>query len=289
MKEFLASDLILTSNNTIYHLDLRPDELGDLILWVGDPARVEKVSRHFDTLDIVRSHRELVTHTGTLEGIRISCISSGMGPDNMDIVLNEADHLANTDFLTRQPKPIRKKMMWVRLGTSGSIHPDIFEDDILVDTMATGLDNIPWFYDDGEILSKAAHPEWGNFVPEGIKPYRIAAHPILDSDFKEYIRGEALTLPGFYGPQGRETSMNRNPWMKNVLNEAWKWGITNLEMESSALFYLGKKMGHPTISLNVILAQRHQGRFSANPAKAVDILIKAGIPAALRWYRSLNL
>lgn len=288
MKQFLPSELILNNQGGIYHLGITPEQVGEIIFFVGDPDRVQLVSRHFDQVDFEHRHRELVTHTGIKDGFKVSCISTGMGPDNIEIVMQELDFLVNTDFQHLTSKENRTSILMARLGTSGSIHPDIAADTCVVNRGAFGLDNIPVFYGDqkpfqeGKIL-------WPIAFPEGIAPYYISWGAKGFEDIFDSLPGQyVLTLPGFYSPQGRKTNIDFNPLMNPIIMDAWKYGITNLEMETSALYYLAHKMGHKAISFSTILAERHQGTFSQHPENAIQEMIATGISLTLAWAHRLR-
>lgn len=280
--KFEKSELILNPDGSIYHLNLFPEDLADTIITVGDPDRVPDVSRYFDHIELKKGKREFHTHTGTLKGKRLTVISTGIGTDNIDIVLNELDALANIDFETRETKKNRIRFKIVRIGTSGALQPEIPIDSFLLSEYAIGFDGLLYFY-----KSKAIqHPEiseklmlhlgWGQ---EPVKPYVVKYDPI----FAEKIGGNRIRLgitvtnSGFYGPQGRQLSLE--PKDDRFLSKLAAFNhknlrITNLEMETSGIYGLAQLLGHSAISLNCILANRATGEFSKNPNMAVDKLIK---------------
>lgn len=277
-----ASELIFNADNSIYHLNLLPEDLAETVIVVGDQNRVPLVSKYFDTLEIEKGKREFITHTGTLNGKRISVVSSGIGTDNIDIVMNELDALVNIDFKTRQIKENKTSLDIVRVGTSGGIQPDISTDSFLLSEYAIGFDNVLHFYQSEHIqhpemqLAFIDQTEWSVFKSI---PY------VVDSDLQlteklrsdKVIMGFTGTNTGFYGPQGRRLRLLLED---NDLNEklsAFEYNgkkITNLEMETSAIFGLAKLMGHRAASMNCILANRSTGEFSKNPVKTIDALIK---------------
>ncbi|RKN81237.1 nucleoside phosphorylase [Ulvibacterium marinum] len=280
--KFEKSELILNPDGSIYHLNLFPEDISDTIITVGDPNRVPDVSRYFDHIELKKEKREFHTHTGTLNGKRLTVISTGIGTDNIDIVLNELDALANIDFETRETKKNRIRFEIVRIGTSGALQPEIPLDSFLLSEYAIGFDGLLYFY-----KSKAIqHPEiseklmlhlgWGQ---ELVRPYVVK----YDSNFVNKIGvnrirlGVTVTNSGFYGPQGRRLSLE--PKDDRFLSKLAAFNhknlrITNLEMETSGIYGLAQLLGHSAISLNCILANRATGEFSKNPNMAVDKLIK---------------
>ncbi|HPF10163.1 MAG TPA: nucleoside phosphorylase [Flavobacteriaceae bacterium] len=278
-----ASELILNPNGSIYHLHLKPGEVASTVITVGDPDRVELVSCLFDSIEVRAQHREFKTHTGTFCGKRFTVISTGIGPDNIDIVLNELDALVNIDFATRTINKNRTSLQIVRVGTSGALQPEIPVDSVVASTMGIGFDNLLHFYGNTESIferdfSEAfiAHTQWN---PNNAKPYAITADAGLLSKFasEAFLKGITTTNVGFYGPQGRVLRM---PLYDAHLNEkiaSFRYQgkkITNLEMETAAIYGMSKLLGHQALSLNAILANRANGTFSSNPEKAVQKLIE---------------
>jgi len=277
-----ASELILNPDGSVYHLNLKPEQIAHDIIFVGDQNRVEKISNQFDTIEFSFQKREFKTHTGTLNGKRISVISTGIGPDNIDIVLNELDALVNIDLITRQPKTTLTSLNIVRIGTSGSLQADIPVDSFVMSKYGLGLDNMLRSYLVDEISntniedSFINHTNWDN--RKG-KPYVISCSEKLEQLIESNIihKGITATAGGFYGPQGRVLRLNiqdenLNSKMDNFLFEGNR--ITNLEMETAAIYGLSKLLGHNALSLNAIIANRATGTFSEDPYKAVDELIK---------------
>jgi uridine phosphorylase len=277
MKPIAESELILNKDGSVYHLHLLPQDLADTVITVGDPDRVPRVSRYFDTIDLKKSKREFVTHTGTINGKRITVISSGISTDNIDIVLNELDALVNIDLKTRLPKTELKKLNIIRIGTSGAIQADIPVDSLLVSKAAFGLDTLMHYYkqnikkSEQELLNalKQVLPKDGGFVP-----YIALADPGLIANLgHDLLQGITFTAPGFYAPQGREIRAHAaHPELMNALQQFNLNGqrITNLEMETAGIYGLSAVFGHRAISFNVILANRSTQTFSKQPEKIVD-------------------
>ncbi|WP_298505110.1 nucleoside phosphorylase [uncultured Maribacter sp.] len=276
------SELILNADGSIYHLNILPEDLADTVILVGDQNRVSKVSKYFDTIEVKKEKREFITHTGTLNGKRISVISTGIGTDNIDIVLNEIDALANIDFKERKIKETLKQLQIIRIGTSGSIQADIPVDSFLLSEYAIGFDGVLHYYTNDNIqhpeLTKAfvEQTNWSSNkpVPYIIK-YDENLGKVLDSN---HIRlGFTGTNSGFYGPQGRVLRLALDDEHFNTKLAAFAYKtlkVTNLEMETSAIYALSKLLGHSAVSLNCIIANRSTGEFSKNPALAIDNLIK---------------
>ncbi len=278
---FEESELILTAEKKIYHLNLHPDEIADTIIVVGDPGRVATVSKHFDSIDIKVQNRELVTHTGYLNNMRITAMSTGMGPDNIDIVVNELDALANIDLNKRAPKSGHRKLNIIRLGTSGAMQGDIPVDSFVASAYGLGIDGVLNFYKKtSEIIENEMNDEfvkqtnWPGFLA---KPYIIkASDGLLKKVAFDMIQGVTATAPGFFGPQGREL---RGELAIPDLNERLtsfefnKNRITNFEMETSALYGLGKILGHDTLTICVIIANRIAKQFSKDYKPLMEKLI----------------
>jgi len=281
MQPIAASELIINNRGAIYHLDATPDEIADNIITVGDPARVTQVSKHFDKIEVERSHREFVTHTGWIGNKRISVVSTGIGTDNIDIVLNELDALVNIDFATRTIKSQLKHLNIIRVGTSGSLQADVPVDSFVSSTHGVGIDNLMNFYihDNNEEEKQLLH----SFVTQTqlhgrfSLPYIAGASMSLMKHFVEgYHQGITVTCPGFYGPQGRVLRLGiTNPQLIDRLT-GFKFGqhrITNFEMETAAIYGLGKALQHNCLSLSAIVANRIQKNFSADGFAVVEKLI----------------
>lgn len=276
-----SSELIINERGAVYHLDLRPDELADTVITVGDPDRVERVSRHFDLVEFRGQHREFVTHTGYFKGKRLSVLSSGIGPDNIDIVMNELDALVNIDLATRTVKPELKSLDIIRVGTCGSLQSDIPVDSFVASSHGLGIDNLLHFYrpeqneEERQILHAfITQTQLHNHLSQ---PYITMGSPSLLKRFTDgFFHGITVTCPGFYGPQGRVLRLGlAHPSLNQMLTD-FSFGhhrITNFEMETSAIYGLGKLLGHHTLSLNTVVANRVSRGFSADGQAAVDRLI----------------
>ena len=285
MEKIAESELIINKRGGIYHLNLRPEEIAGTVITVGDPGRVKEVSKYFDSIEYQGQYREFITHTGFIGKKRITVLSSGIGPDNIDIVINELDALVNIDLETRTIKPQLTSLNILRLGTSGSLQADVPVDSIVAGSHGLGLDNLMFYYKtentEEEIMILHHLNEQVIADGSGIKPYVTAgSEKLLKTFSKGYIQGITTTCPGFYGPQGRVLRMELAfPGMVEKLT-AFKSGqhrIVNFEMESSAIYGLGKKMGHHCISLNAIIANRVVKEFSKDIAVTVEKLIKSSL------------
>lgn len=282
----LSSELILNTRGAIYHLDLRPEELAETIITVGDPGRVAAVSQHFDAIEFRSQHREFITHTGRMGSKRLSVVSTGIGPDNIDIVLTELDALANIDFQTREPYPTRKSLNIIRLGTSGSLQADIPVDTLVASSFAIGLDNLLHYYmhstnpDEAFMLREFSTHTRLDTTP--IRPYIAEGSIHLRSAFADKMTaGITITCPGFYGPQGRVLRAPiAIPHLIDALGTFSSRGhrVTNFEMESSAIYGLGRLLGHQCLSISTIVANRIKGNFSADGDKAVNQMILQALP-----------
>jgi len=275
------SELILDSQGRIYHLNLLPEELADTILTVGDPNRVPEVSKYFDTIEFKIQKRELITHTGYLNGKRLSVVSTGMGVGNIDIVFNELDALANIDLTTCKIKPNKKSLTIVRIGTAGALQPDIPIDSFVSSSHGLGLDNLLHFYRQKNTpeelaLLNAFYNHLAN--PSLPSPYITAGNDcLLDLFAKDTLAGITATCTGFYGPQGRVLRLGLK--MPDFMDKLQTFSyhnqrITNFEMETSAIYGLGQLLGHRCCSISAIVANRAVQRFSTDPYKAVDRLIR---------------
>ncbi len=274
------SELIINDRGAIYHLDIRPEELADTIITVGDPGRVALISQHFDSIEFKNEHREFVSHTGYIGTKRITVLSSGIGPDNIDIVMNELDALANIDFETREIKPQLKSLHIVRIGTSGSLQADIPVDSFVAGTHGLGLDNVMSFYrhesneHENELLNAfMSHTSLDNHL----SPYiSMAGSSLLKNFVDGYHQGITVTCPGFFGPQGRVLRLGLTyPSLVDQLT-TFSYGpyrISNFEMETSAIYGLGKLLGHQCLSVNAIIANRISKTFTKNAAQTMDRLI----------------
>ncbi len=274
------SELILNADGSIYHLNLRPEDISSTIIFVGDPDRVGLVSQYFDTVDVKKGKREFITHTGTLRGKRLSVISTGIGTDNIDIVMNEIDALFNVDFESKTLKDTLTSVDIIRIGTSGSIQGNLAIGTILASEYAIGFDTLMQFYcksySDQEIeLKNAVHEHFSSLT---FKPYvGRASERLLNKLASDLPKGITMTAPGFYGPQGRcVRSKNMYPDLIKRANSfvVGEKQITNLEMETAGIYALANMFGHHAISINAILASRVKDEFSENPQEVVDDAIK---------------
>lgn len=277
-----ASELILNPDNSVYHLNLLPQDIADTIIFVGDPDRVGDISCYFDSIEVKKQKREFLTHTGLMNGKRISVISTGIGTDNIDIVINELDALVNVDLEKREVKKELKSLNIIRIGTSGALHSDIPLDSILLSEYAIGMDGLMHFYqpnlsDKEQLLKKEFDSFLENESIQVLNPYTASASKELLNKFPELMRGITLTNTGFYAPQGRQVRAvpkveNYNDKMATFQSSLGK--ITNFEMETSGIYGLANLLGHQALSVNVIIANRALGKFSENPQMAVKNAIE---------------
>jgi uridine phosphorylase len=285
MQPIAASELIINNRGAVYHLNCRPEEIATTIITVGDPDRVGEVSKYFDTIDYKNQHREFVTHTGTMGGKKLSVVSTGIGPDNIDIVLNELDALVNIDFDTRLIKNTLTQLSIIRLGTSGSLQADIPVDSFVATSHGLGIDNLLNFYrhDNNEeerqlIQAFLTQTQLQNTFS---LPYISTAGASLLKHFTSgFHQGITVTCPGFYGPQGRVLRMGlSNPDLINRLTTFTfgNYRITNFEMETSAIYGMGRILGHQCLSLSAIVANRVSKEFSKDGAAAVENLINTAL------------
>ncbi|MBO9594233.1 MAG: nucleoside phosphorylase [Niabella sp.] len=280
MSRIAESELIINNRGAVYHLDLRPEELADTVVTVGDPDRVAEFSKYFDTIEVKRQHREFVSHTGMVGGKRLTVLSSGIGPDNIDIVMNELDALVNIDFETREIRSNLKALNIIRVGTSGSLQADIPVDSFVASTHGLGLDNLLNFYrpEETDEETQLLHSFVTHVQMQGLStPYITGASPSLLKHFvTDFHQGITVTCPGFYGPQGRVLRLGvRNPQLIDRLTD-FSFGqhrITNFEMETSAIFGLGKLLGHHCLAVNAIVANRIVKEFTKDGKAAVERLI----------------
>lgn len=266
--KILASELPKQSSGAIYHLNLFPEDIADNIILVGDPGRVSMISQHFDTIDIKKSNRELYTHTGTKNGKRISAISTGMGPDNVEIVMNELDALVNIDLNTMEVKPEHHSLNLVRIGTSGSLDVNSCPGTIIASQYGIGLDGLLQFYNhqgvDNEDVIDAfvKHTGWGEKLPY---PYCVkGSDDLLQRIAFDMKKGVTLTAPGFFAPQGRAVrGPLKFPEMNAKIESFDYQGLrcTNMEMECAALYGLSGVLGHNALTCCVLIANRVTGEF----------------------------
>ena len=282
MPRIAESELIINNRGAIYHLNCRPEEIADTIITVGDPGRVPEVSKYFDKTEFRNQHREFISHTGYIGKKRISCISTGIGPDNIDIVLNELDALVNINLETREIKEKISSLNIIRVGTSGSLQKDIPVDSFVASTHGLGLDNLMNFYihqnneEEKQILQAFnTHTQMNQGI---VAPYiHTAGMSLLKHFVKGFQQGITVTCPGFYGPQGRVLRMGlTHPCLIDQLT-SFAFGphrISNFEMETSALYGMSAVLSHHCVSLSAIVANRNTKTFSKDGNAAVENLIK---------------
>jgi uridine phosphorylase len=281
MNRIADSELILNPDGSVYHLNLQPENIGTDIIFVGDQNRVPKVAKHFDSIEFETQKREFRTITGTYKGKRISVISTGIGPDNIDIVMNELDALVNIDLETRTIKKEHTKLNIVRIGTSGSLQSHIPVDSFVLAKYGLGFDGMLLAYDCEDILEtefENAFIEHTNYSPRKSRPYIVKNSDSLEAKLlsDKVFAGVTATAGGFYGPQGRVLRLAiQDPNLNSKIDSFDFNGvtITNLEMETSAIYGLAKLLGHEACSMNAIIANRANGTFSEDPYKPVEELI----------------
>lgn len=276
-----SSELILNPDGSVYHLNLLPEHIAHDIIFVGDQNRVEKITQFFDSIEFSTQKREFKTQTGILKGKRITVMSTGIGPDNIDIVMNELDALVNIDLKTRTPKENLTPLNIIRIGTSGSLQADIPVDSFVMAQFGLGLDNMLRSYlidDISEIKMEDAFIKHTNWDLKKGRPYVISCSEKLEKrlESNRIFKGITGTAGGFYGPQGRILRLDIQDESLNSKMDSFNYNgtrMTNLEMETAAIYGLGKLLGHHCLSLNAIIANRASGTFSKDPYKAVDELI----------------
>ena len=282
MNRIAESELIINPDGSIYHLHLRPEHIADDIIVVGDPQRVEIISNYFDNVEFKITNREFVTHTGTLNGKRITTLATGIGTDNIDIVINELDAVANIDLVNRVPKKSHRKLNIVRLGTSGALQEDIPVDSFVFSQYGLGLDGLLNFYEDRDkVIDREltdAFFEYSKWNKDLAKPYIVQGSKVLEERISEgMIKGITATAPGFYGPQGRQLRLGLMQKNINSSLENFQFNgnrITNFEMETSALYGLGGMLGHNTATVCAIIANRYTKTFSQKYKETVVKLIE---------------
>jgi len=279
MSTISETDLILNPDGSVYHLNLKPEHISDTIIAVGDPSWVFRVSQHFDKIDFEMNRREFITHKGTYKGKKVTVISTGMGTDNIEVFLTELDALVNIDLKTREEKKKKKKLKIIRIGTSGSLQEDLRLGTHLVSDYAIGLDTLMCFYNlrqtgfENTICNKLR-----DYIDLPFKPYCVKGSDDLRYKFAyDMVKGNTVTTPGFYAPQGRNIRLDlKYPHLIEDLvyfhhEDFW---LTNFEMETAGYYALARLMGHEMISLNAIIVNRVRNKFSKDPNKVIDGLIK---------------
>jgi len=282
MKQISHTDLILNPDGSIYHLHLLPREIASTIILVGDPGRVRQVSDRFDNIRVKRINREFITHTGSYKGKEISVISTGIGTDNIDIVLNELDALVNLDLAGRKIKPSLRKLRIIRLGTSGALHEDIQVGTTILSEVGGGFDSLYHFYSDSKGITVpglaeafTGHVNWNEYLSQ---PYFVRCSTSLANLFaeQEFTRGITLSTPGFYAPQVR--SLRLTPVLEGLVRQLATFSyqdrrVCNFEMECSAVYALSSLLGHEALTLCVAVANRITKTFLEDYKPAVDNLI----------------
>ena len=278
---FPATELVLDANGAVYHLGLQPEQLAPKVILVGDQDRVAKISKHFDHIDCQIQHREFVSHTGSYKGKRLTVLSTGIGTDNIDICMSELDALVNIDLKLRVEKQAKTSLEIVRIGTCGMLQADLPLHTFVLSTHALGLDNIAHFYPinfSAEELLLLSEIQSQVHLPRGVVPYLSAAHPSLIEKLNspKVKKGITVTSSGFYGPQGRSLRLaSQMPNIHLALEKFKHEGqqIVNFEMESSAIFAMGKELGHQCTSICLGVANRPKEIFSQGIDEAMDELI----------------
>jgi uridine phosphorylase len=276
-----SSELILNPDGSVYHLNLKPEHIAHDIIFVGDQNRVEKITKNFESIEFSQQKREFKTQTGFFKGKRMTVMSTGIGPDNIDIVMNELDALVNIDLETRKPKETLTSLNIIRIGTSGSLQENIPCDSFVMSQYGLGLDNMLRSYlidDITEVAMEDAFIKHTNWDMKKGRPYVIKGSEILEKRLESdmIFKGFTGTAGGFYGPQGRVLRLDiQDPELNSKMDTFEYEGVkmTNLEMETGAIYGLGRLLGHQCLSLNAIIANRATGNFSEDPYKAVDALI----------------
>lgn len=287
MSQFLAaSELVLNPDGSVYHCNLHPEHLADTVFLVGDPGRVPSVSAFFDRVDFKTQKREIVTHTGMKNGRRVSVVSTGMGTDNIDIVLSELDALANIDLKEKKLNPQHKTLTFIRLGTSGSLQADLPVDSFLASTHGLGFDGLVHYYAGGEKFSNEPfidafirEVQWDGRLP---RPYLAPCDPVLlEKSLSIGVHtGVTATATGFYGPQGRVLRLGVSDSHLNEKLSEFRFNglkITNFEMETSGIYGLSALMGHRALTINCIIANRFTGQYSQNYHLAMEKLIEKAV------------
>jgi uridine phosphorylase len=279
MARISDTDLILNPDGSVYHLSLLPKHISDTVITVGDPGRVYMVSEYFDEVEFEMNKREFITHVGRYKNKRITVISTGIGTDNVEIFFTELDALVNVDLKTREPKPRRKKLKVIRIGTSGALQEDVPVNSHLVSDYAVGFDNLMTFYNlPQDEYEEAIADDIRKKVKIPFTPYVVRGSESLREQFGAgMIVGNTVTCPGFYAPQGRVLRVQpRFPKLLEELNYYHRddFWLTNFEMETSGYYALARLLGHEALSVNAIIANRVRNKYSKDPNKVVDSLIR---------------
>ena len=282
MNHFKASELTLANDGSLYHIRLFPDELADNVILVGDPKRVNIVSDFFDTIEVKKENREIVTHTGTYKGKRITAMSTGMGVDNLDIVITELDACRNINLKERTQNPKLSTLNLIRLGTTGAMQKSMDINSFICSQYVIGIDGMMWFYKSkANVMEEKLQKDcvefmrWNAPLPT---PYAVkCSEELVQKIAFDMPKGITVTAPGFYGPQGREI---RLPLYDNTINDRLPefayndYKITNYEMETSSLYCLGKNLGHNVLTICNVIANRYQGTFANDYHESMSRLIQ---------------
>lgn len=282
MSVLIEADLILNNDGSVYHLRMRPENLADIVILVGDPQRLKDITKHFTNVDHSASNREFISITGFFKGRRMTALSTGIGTSNGDIIMHELDALANFNLETREQFPVLKPLTIIRIGTTSTIQRDVPINSFIISTHAVGLDNLMLFYrDTGQIIDQNLTQAFAKFShwPESLSlPYFIKGSDRLIQRFSQFaIQGITATSPGFFGPQARYLKLDpADPEMLRKLQsfQFGKYRIVNFDMETSALYGLGGLMGHEMITIYAVIANRVTGEYNANYMDDFNNLIK---------------
>ncbi|MCI5054467.1 MAG: nucleoside phosphorylase [Flavobacteriales bacterium] len=279
--QYEPSELIINSNGSVYHINLSPDNIADNVIVVGDQNRVSRVSKFFDKIEFQTQKREFITHTGTYKGTRFTVLSTGIGTDNIDIVLNELDAAVNIDLNKREDLQNKRSLNIIRIGTSGALQGEIPVDSFVLSEFGLGFDNVLWFYQnqfneqENQILEAFVKQAQ---LPKHISPYLAQGNSELINKLQgECFKGITATASGFYGPQGRQLRLPiAIPQLNDILTNFDFDGhrVTNFEMETSALYGLGGLLGHKCVTVCAIIANRIRKEFSKDYKQTVDELIQ---------------
>lgn len=276
------SELILNSDGSVYHLHVLPEQIADDVILVGDPQRVEVIGNYFDSIECKVENREFITITGTLKGKRFSVVGTGIGTDNIDIVLNELDAAVNIDLKKREIKEHKRSLNFIRLGTSGALQEEIPVDSLVFSKYGLGFDNLLHFYkQSNEVIEHQMINDLmkhSNWTKDFVNPYAVECSDKLEKRLGEgLIKGITATASGFYGPQGRILRLQLNDEYFNQKLESFsfdKYKVTNFEMETSALYGLSKMLGHNAVTICAIIANRYKKEYSKDYKKTVVSMIE---------------
>ena len=281
-KMIAESELVLNADNSVYHLQLKNEHIADTVIVVGDQGRVQQISQHFESIEHKIQNREFVTHSGHYKGKRITVLSTGIGPDNIDIAINELDAAVNINPISRTINNEKRTLNIIRIGTSGALQQDVPVDSFVVSEYGLGFEGLIYYYEynfDSEerILTEKINNHL-NWNPNLSKPYIVkGSKSLIDQIGDGMIKGITATAPGFYGPQGRKLRLSLNHDLINEELASFQYKnnrVTNFEMETSALYGLGALLGHRCCTVCAIIANRVIQKYSENHSKTVDELIK---------------